>query len=372
MKDASVDLARSDAIRAAALERADFLTPSQVRNIHLKCDDLFTGRLAWESVPFRLMIEPNRRCNTRCVHCDIQRSGTGELGLDAIERLLDEIGWGVMEILPFVGGEPTLAPLRELAGLARRHGQFLNLTTNGALFTRNLYADIADVVSRVHVSLHSHRREEQERIAPGLSFDAIVRNVADAVPIAEAHGAQLLCGLVVMDRNLDELEDYVRFVASLGVRRVILQKLYPGTRRFAEEGVDGLRPEVEVQRAAEAALVAALEEGVFLETNVDAIFADERMQNPASSRFDLLQDYSHVVELYRPGFCISTAIMALVEWDGTVLPCCRDRIVLGNVREQTFDSIWNGAGMQELRRSFLTRDLRPFCGGCMAFYNGHS
>jgi radical SAM protein with 4Fe4S-binding SPASM domain len=367
-----VDLAASDAIRDGALAHAPFLAPSQVDNIEKKSRDLAEERLVWDSGPFRLMLEPNRRCNTKCVHCDIERAGTGELGLAVIERLLDEIGWGTMEILPFVGGEPTLAPLREIGALARRHAQYLNLTTNGALFTRGLYSDIADVVSRVHVSLHSHRREVQERHAPGLSFDAIVRNVADAAAIAKETGAQVLCGLVVMDSNLHELEDYVRFVADLGVERVILQKLYPGTVRYAEEGVEGRRSPDEVRAAANAALEAALELGVFLETNVDAIFADPRMSNPQTSRFDILQDYSHVVELYHPGFCIATAIMALVEWDGTVLPCCRDRIVLGNLREQSFDSIWNGEPMQRLRESFFRRELRPFCRGCMAFYNGHS
>jgi radical SAM protein with 4Fe4S-binding SPASM domain len=367
-----VDLPASDEVRDAALARAAFLAPAQVDNVQKKCRDLAEERLVWESVPFRLMLEPNRRCNTRCIHCDIERARTGELGLDVIERLLDEIGWGTMEILPFVGGEPTLAPLREIGALARRHAQHLNLTTNGARFTRALYADIADVVSRVHVSLHSHRREVQERIAPGLSFDAIVRNVADAAAIGKQTGAQVLCGLVVMDSNLDELAEYVRFVAGLGVERVILQKLYPGTARYSEEGVDGRRSPAEVRAAANGALEAALELGVFLETNVDAIFADPRMVNPASSRFDILQDYSHVVELYHPGFCIATAIMALVEWDGTVLPCCRDRIVLGNLREQSFDSIWNGEPMQRLRETFFRRELRPFCRGCMAFYNGHS
>jgi radical SAM protein with 4Fe4S-binding SPASM domain len=120
------------------------------------------------------------------------------------------------------------------------------------------------------------------------------------------------------------------------------------------------------------ALEAALELGVFVETNVDEIFRDPRLEDPRDSPFRVLQENAAIVELFRPGFCISTAIMALVEWDGTVIPCCRDHIVLGNLHQQSFMDIWNGAQMRDLRASFFRRELRDYCKRCMGFYNGHS
>jgi len=90
------------------------------------------------------------------------------------------------------------------------------------------------------------------------------------------------------------------------------------------------------------------------------------------SRFEVLQDNSHVVELFHPGFCISTATTIRVEWDGTVMPCCRDQIVIGNLHERRFPEIWNGEPMQRLRETFFRRQLRPYCQRCMAFYNGHA
>ena len=369
---APIDLEASNRIRDQALSRATILNASQRENIQRKCDDLYGERLEWESVPFRLMLEPNRRCNVQCLHCDIERAGTRHLALPVIARLMDEIGWGTMEILPFVGGEPTLAPIAELAALARRTNNYLNFTTNGLLFTHEYYSEIADVVSRVHFSLHSHLPEVHARIMPGVDFDRLVRNVEAAVEIAEDSGAQILAGMVLMDSNLDGLADYVRFVAELGVRRVILQKLYPQSHAFPAEGLAVHRTPEEIRRQVSAAMDAAAELGVFVETNVDEAFGDARNQNPFSSPFDILQDYSHVVELYRPGFCISTAIMLLIEWDGTVLPCCRDRIPLGNLNNTSFQGIWNGEPMKRLRASFFERELRPFCKRCMGFYNGHS
>lgn len=355
-----------------ALAEATFLRESQRDNVRVKADDLLHERLEWRSVPFRLMLEANRRCNIKCVHCDIERGGTGDLPLALVERLLDEVGAGSMEIMPFVGGEPTLAPIAELAALARRHNNYFNFITNGLLFTRRYHEAIADVTARVHFSFHSHRPEAHRRIMPGVDFTTQVRNIRDAAELGDATGAQILVGAVVMQDNLADLPDYVRFAADLGVRRVVLQKLYPWTKAFAEQGVDGRLHPQEVRGHVRRALETAIDLGVFLETNLDDAFGDPRNGNPHDSRYEILQDSSHVVELFHPGFCISTAITIRVEWDGTVLPCCRDQIVLGNLHEQGFLEIWNGPLMQRLRESFFRRRLRPFCQRCMAFYNGHS
>src|SRR5262249_7204173 len=120
-----IDLPRSRDIMDKALAEATFLRESQRENVRLKAEDLLYERRRWKSVPFRLMLELNRRCNIKCLHCDIERGGTGDLPLALVERLLEEVGWGSMEIMPFVGGEPTLAPIAELAGLCRRHNNYL-------------------------------------------------------------------------------------------------------------------------------------------------------------------------------------------------------------------------------------------------------
>jgi radical SAM protein with 4Fe4S-binding SPASM domain len=207
---------------------------------------------------------------------------------------------------------------------------------------------------------------------PGLEFDVRVRNIRDAAEIGKTTGAQILTGLVVMECNLEDLEAYVRFVADLGVERVILQKLYPGSSVFPEQSVTVHRSPEEIEEHVGRAFDAAMELGIFVETNLDEIFGDPRNRNPQSSRFDFLQDNAGVVELFRPGFCISTATTVLVEWDGTLLPCCRDHYDLGNINESSFADLWNGERMKRLRASFFEGERREFCTECMAFFNEHA
>lgn len=353
------------------LAEAHVLSDGQRRNARLKADDLWEGRLEWQSVPFRVLFEFNRRCNVKCVHCDIERAGTGELTLDVLARLLDEIGWGLWEVMPLVGGEPTLAPIHAAAPLLRRHNVHLNFITNGILFTREWFEPVADITARVQFSLHSQHREVFERIEPGADFGRVVGNLRDALRVAERTGAHVLPCVVALADVVLELDDYVDFVADLGCRRVIVQKVYPHTRDLEALDPASRHSPAELAEAWARVRARARARRVHVETNVDELYRDPEAAPPEPGPYDLFQDNVGIVELFRPGFCMSTATQAIVEWDGTVLPCIKDHIVLGNLRERSFGAIWNGEAMRALRRSFLERELRPHCARCKAFYNGH-
>lgn len=364
-----IDLGRSLAVLEHHL-KADILNDSQRENARRKAQDLHQERLVWESVPFRMLWEFNRRCNVKCAHCDIQRAGTGALPLAALERVLSEVGWGLWELMPLVGGEPTLAPIHEAVPLLRRHNVYLNFITNGILFDPAFFEPIADITSRVQFSLHSMRKEVFERIMPHSDFGRVVRNLRATVELAERTETHVIPCIVAMDDVLDELPDYVDFVADLGARRMIVQKLYPKTLRKDELDFRARRSPAEQADIFGAVRERARARGVYVETNVAELFRDPEMEVPPS-RFNIQQENVGIVELFHPGFCMSTATQAIVEWDGSFLPCIKDRILQGNLLEHSFGALWNGAGMQALRRSFFQRSYRPNCSVCRDFYLGH-
>src|SRR5262245_31169273 len=120
------------------------LSESQRENLRRKAADLSEGRERWESLPTRIQIEANRRCNLACLHCDIKHAHDTVLDLGVIERLLEAVGGAAIEVMPYAGGEPTLAPLHELAPILRRHNAYYSFTTNGVLSTREWLEPIAD------------------------------------------------------------------------------------------------------------------------------------------------------------------------------------------------------------------------------------
>lgn len=355
-----------------ALAETKYLTETQRDNVRYKARDLADECRVWESTPFRVILESNRRCNLSCMMCDNVHAGNGVLPARVIETLYESIGWGAMEILPFGAGEPTLSPMSFLAPLARRHNQFFNFITNGVLFTRAYFEAIADVTSRVQFSLHSHRPEVAESIAPGQGFERVVRNLRDAVRIGEATEAHILSSLVVMDRNLDDLPSYVQFVADLGVKRILFSRLFPTSSAYAQEGIELHRSPTEVHERSLEALEVALANDIYLESNLEALVNDPRNRPHLPSRFDFLHENAQIVELFGPKACISSSVTVFVEWDGTVLPCFQGRIPLGNLNRDGWDAIWNGERMQRHRASFFEGRPDHSCAECQTFFCGHA
>ncbi|MBL8900759.1 MAG: radical SAM protein [Planctomycetes bacterium] len=362
-----IDRARMRAAIAAALEPDVILDRWQRANVWAKAEDLLERRMRWSSLPFRLMVEFNRRCNTHCRMCPIQHSPTEELSPTSFERVLDEMGPGVMEVVPFLSGEPTLAPLPEVAAILRPRNIFFSLTTNGERLDAALWRGIEDVTARVNVSLQSHRRDLQEQLVPGLSFDRIVENLRRLAQRSADAGFDLASSCVVMHANARELSAHAEFLAELGVRRWIVQRLYPWGPYHAEEGRSRSIDDVEEVDLVAAAVERAAALGMRVESNfgrgVPALSGPD-----LPTRFRSLDEQRFLVDLVRPGFCASLASTAVLTATGQLRPCCRHPIDLGPFEQLGFLSLWNGPAMQTLRREHFDRSLRPACRACTAYY----
>ena len=64
----------------------------------------------------------------------------------------------------------------------------------------------------------------------------------------------------------------------------------------------------------------------------------------------------------------------MVYWDGRVGACgCRDvdarELIIGHVNDDHLAAIWLGEGIRQLRREFLTPDIRPICDTCTHYQN---
>jgi MoaA/NifB/PqqE/SkfB family radical SAM enzyme len=66
--------------------------------------------------------------------------------------------------------------------------------------------------------------------------------------------------------------------------------------------------------------------------------------------------------------CSQMEISEIVQWDGSVVPCCLDydgKLVLGNAYSETLESIWSGEKYTLLRNRIRAGDKTiPLCGAC--------
>ena len=67
-------------------------------------------------------------------------------------------------------------------------------------------------------------------------------------------------------------------------------------------------------------------------------------------------------------YCTAPWTSAFIRFDGRVRPCCFSEAEssLGDLREQTFEEIWNGEGYRNLRRQILAGKVPEMCQGCVA------
>jgi len=95
-----------------------------------------------KNVPRLIFWELTKRCNLKCVHCRAEaeeNSFTGELKLDEIKGIIDNIVSDYSPILVLTGGEPLYRDdIFDIAKYATDKGLRTALATNGTLIDEGL------------------------------------------------------------------------------------------------------------------------------------------------------------------------------------------------------------------------------------------
>lgn len=195
-----------------------------------------------------LWLELTPRCNLGCAFCynpwrpepaaahppALEAAGY----IAAIEPLIVRHAF---DYVALSGGEPLLySGLEQLTAALARHGQRPLLTTNGRLLTRARLERLRDAgLVAVQVPLLAATPEVHDR----LSGRRCWRQALRALALGLEHGLSTAATFVATQENCDELPSTVELLASLGVRRLVVNELHA---RGAAEG----RPELSVAPAA--------------------------------------------------------------------------------------------------------------------------
>jgi radical SAM protein with 4Fe4S-binding SPASM domain len=232
-------------------------------------------------------------------------------------------------------GEPTLNPrYAEMVSAARRRGIFVQTTTNGTLLGRGRGRELlGSGIDQIYVSIDGATAATHESIRAGSDFERLLAGIRDIVgrrgkrrqPILEAW-------CVAQAANAAELPALVELVAELGLDRLTVQ------HDLSDWGKEEFR-ERRLERQVGGELEEHLERAVAVAAEVGLPFAVH-----TGNRFDAA----------RGERCPWPWYSTYVTVEGAVSPCCfladPDTMVLGDLREQSFEEIWRGEPYRELRR----------------------
>ncbi len=139
--------------------------------------------------------------------------------------------------ISFSGGEPMLMPrIHDLILKARAGGSNVNLLTNGTLLKEDDIEIIDNLgVGLVQIPLLSHRAEVHDHITQ--LQGSWERAMASARRIAAKHAERLTPVFILSKLNVEDIEPTLEMYASMGVKRIMLNRFNIGGlgRKYAEE-----------------------------------------------------------------------------------------------------------------------------------------
>ncbi|MEZ5978402.1 MAG: radical SAM protein [Planctomycetota bacterium] len=289
--------------------------------------DLSEKNVVWSSGPSQLEYSTTSACNLRCPMCpQADEPPVVNTPKDLQRPFLEEVFRTVSSWVPIALSEPLLVKFDQFEDLLVRENVWLDITTNAMLLTPEKLERILPRLHRVTISFDSHEKEVFERIRPPAVFETVVEHMRHAVVRCAEAQVPVTLHMVLVEDVLEKLEEYVDFVADLGVLRVSVLELLPTSSHFAEMDPFARHDEEYVAQKLEAMKRRAKERGVGLLLNMrpglggEYSYSEVPMRLTNARALELMQ-----TELANEfvGFCPMVMTYLEVEPNGRAFPCCR-------------------------------------------------
>ena len=274
---------------------------------------LATGRDRAPRLPEIVQIESTNICNAKCVFCprdDMDRR-QGVMDMALFRKVADECAaLGIEHVRMHNYGEPFVdRSLVEKVRYAKQAGiPQVGMISNGSLITEDAARGMIEAgLDAINISVDASGKEVFERTRVGLKYDKVIANIERLVRLRGESGRtrpKLILSFVRQDNSADEH-------AFIEHWRKIADKIHVTD-----------------------------------------------LHNWAGT----LNQTSHVnYPCYRPWLTF-TAL-----WDGRVSLCCADfdgRTILGDLRTQSIQEIWNSDAYRAVRRQHLESGGPDICRSC--------
>jgi radical SAM protein with 4Fe4S-binding SPASM domain len=261
-------------------------------------------RCRLRGLPVEYIVETTAKCNLYCPMCprETHKQPKADMSDEHFVRLVEQAG-STAEHMMLIGlGEPFMdRQIFHRIELCAQHTISTLISTNGTFLDEKTAARLLETpLEQITLSFDGATRESFEFYRKGAKFEKVRDNFVRFARMKKERRSklQVVVQMVRMERNAGEVDDFVRFWRRL-------------------PGVDQVRIKAD-------------------ETNL--------MRPDAGHTADEWKHPCHY--LWRGPM--------YVKHSGDVYPCCQsymlDGAPVGNIGEDTLESLWNGETMQRMRR----------------------
>jgi radical SAM protein with 4Fe4S-binding SPASM domain len=306
------------------------LTPRRIINIFKTTLSFFISALIRRTVvwgiPPVLTIEPTNQCNLECPLCttgagEMIRS-PGRMSLETYDKIINLMGEDIFFLLIYHQGEPYMNKnFYDFVEIAKRKNIYVTTSTNGHYFTdQNIEKTINCGLDSMIVSVDGITQKSYEKYRVGGELNKVLEGTARLIQAKKKRKSRVpnvALQFLVMKQNEHELSEIKKMAIRLGVDRLLIKN-------------------IEVRSLAEA-----------------------RKWLPENEKFRRynFDGEQFIVKGADKESCTRPWMSTLINWDGTLVPCCFDKNgdhPMGNIHEVgSIDKIWNGESFTGFRSTLL-------------------
>jgi radical SAM protein with 4Fe4S-binding SPASM domain len=312
-----------------------------------------------DAFDFFVQLHLTERCNLRCKHCYQTGRNVDEMSLVEVREVVKEISdtlneWRDAYGIDFspsfnvTGGEPFLrGDLFEILSEIEDRGFDIYLLTNGILIDKRKAKGLFNLgVKGVQISVEGPK-EIHESIRGKGSYVASMKGAKNLLD----EGLKVSLNVTLSSINAGSFMDIVDLALNIGVHKLGFSRLVPSGRGAGM-----------LQEMLSTDTVKDLYKKIFsLETgNLQIVTGD-----PVASQ-SVAEDADDMGDIPSGGCAAGVSGLTILP-DGTIVPCRRLYIPIGNIRRDSFREIWSTSGVLEALRN--RNRYSGKCGVCKRWAN---
>jgi radical SAM protein with 4Fe4S-binding SPASM domain len=325
-----------------ALNFLSRLTPRRILNGLIVWGSFYLARITGNprhpGMPVSLSIEPTTACNLGCPECP---SGlkqfsrpTGNLKETDYFKWIDELAPTLTYLNFYFQGEPFIHPsILNLISYARKKNIYTSTSTNAHFLSDDVARKTVESgLDRLIISIDGTTQEVYEQYRRHGNLEKVIAGATRIINWKKKLGSRtphVIFQFLVVKPNEHQIHDVKKIARQIGVDEV----------RFKTAQVYDF-------------------------VNGNPLIPD----NARYSRYRKHKDGTWSLKNRMDNHCWRLWTGAVITWDGGVTPCCFDKDAthrFGELRSESFESIWNNAAYRAFRSSlFTSRKGIDICSNC--------
>ncbi len=316
--------------------------------------------------------ETTRNCNLSCLHCRASAGRgevfTGELDTDASLRLVDQIAETGSPIVILTGGEPLMREdIFTIARYGTDKGLRMVMAPNGTLITESTARQMKDAgIQRISISIDGATGESHDRFR-GVS--GAYEGALNGARLAAEAGIEFQLNTTITRNNMDEIPQILELAEEIGAVAHHIFLLVPTGRGkdMADQAITAEDYEKTLNWFYDRKKTTDLQLKATCAPQYYRILRQRARQDGVAVNFQ-----THGLDAVTRG-CLGGTAFCFISHVGIVQPCGFLELNCGDVRQDSFNTIWNHSDIFLKLRDFDNLkgkcgkcEFKNVCGGCRA------